>query len=60
MVDVLSAHLQDAYSKWGGRSEQRADTQRLSYVGLRRYGHQDYQRKRILAREASREVREIT
>ncbi|XP_069690176.1 glycerol-3-phosphate acyltransferase 1, mitochondrial isoform X3 [Periplaneta americana] len=51
MVDVLSARLQDVYAKWESRSEQ----VNLSYTGLRRYGHQERQRKRALAREASRE-----
>jgi hypothetical protein len=60
MVDVLSARLQNVYSKWEGRSEprlaQQANSQNLSYGELRRYGHQERVRKRALAREASKEV----
>lgn len=60
MVDVLSARLQDLYTKWESRSEprlvQQANSQILSYGGLRRYGHQERLQKRALAREASREV----
>ncbi|PNF43320.1 Glycerol-3-phosphate acyltransferase 1, mitochondrial [Cryptotermes secundus] len=59
MVDVLSARLQDLYTKWESRSEprlvQQANSQILSYGGLRRYGHQERLQKRALAREASRE-----
>jgi len=64
MVDILSARLQDVYTKWESRSKpnlvQQTNTQFLSYAGLRCYGHQERHRKRGLAREASREVREIT
>jgi hypothetical protein len=60
MVDVLSACLQDLYNKWDSRSEphliQQANTQSLSYAGLRRYGHEERVRKRALTREASKEV----
>lgn len=59
MVDVLSARLQDLYTKWENRSKprlvQQANSQNLSYAGLRRCGHQERLKKRALAREASRE-----
>ena len=62
MVDVLSARLQDVYTKWESRSEPRLLNQtsapHLSYGGLRRYGYQERHRKHALAREVSREVRE--
>lgn len=59
MVDVLSARLQDVYTKWESRSKHHVDAQRLSYVGLQRYGHQERHRKRMPARAASKEVRGI-
>lgn len=61
MVDVLSARLQDVYTKWESRSEPRLLNQtsapHLSYGGLRRYGYQERHRKRALAREVSREFK---
>jgi hypothetical protein len=62
MVDVLSARLQDLYTKWESRNNPRLLNQtsapRVSYGGLWRYGYQERHRKRALAREVSREVRE--
>ena len=64
MVDVLSARLQDVYTKWESRSEPRlvkqTNARHLSYGGLRRHGNQERHRRRVLAREVSREVREQT
>lgn len=64
MVDVLSARLQDVYTKWENRSEPRllnhTNTQRLSYGQLRRCGYQERHRKRALAREVTRGVRAQT
>jgi len=61
MVEVLSARLQDMYTKWENRSEPRllnqTNTHHLSYGQLRRHGYQERHRKRALAREVTREVR---
>ena len=58
MVEMLSARLQDVYNKWESRSEPRIvpNAQHLTYTGLRRLGYQQRQKKRMLVREASREV----
>lgn len=61
MVEVLSARLQDVYTKWENRSEphllNQTNTHHLSYGQLRRHGYQERHRKRALAREVTREVR---
>jgi len=61
MVEVLSAHLQDVYTKWENSSEPRllnqTNTHHLSYGQLRRHGYRDRHRKRALARDVTREVR---
>lgn len=61
MVEVLSARLQDVYTKWENRSEphllNQTNTHHLSYGQLRHHGYQERHRKRALAREVTREVR---